>query len=339
MPDDIIQLADEFRRAAVRRERKAALRMVEAYGRIWNRLEKHLAALNQEITAARKRGEIVNQLWLFRQRRFGDLLSQVDAELGRFASVAEAVIAKQREIAARNGLNNSTVLATAAAESAGLSVSFNKLPVSAVENMAGFLSNGAPLKTLLDQLPREARQIVERGLIEGVALGRNPRAIASEIKAGLGGNLNRALTISRTEVLRAYRLSSLANFRQNQDIISGYWWRSSRSRRTCAACIALDGTFFPLTQPMRNHPRCRCVMIPGIKGVKPDKGTTWFNKQDAETQREIVGTDVGYQALKSGELALRDFVGLQRSPLWGDAFYQLSVKRALAGEAQFPSQP
>jgi hypothetical protein len=87
---------------------------------------------------------------------------------------------------------------------------------------------------------------------------------------------------------------------------------------------------------MRPHPRCRCTLIPGIKGVSPDKGTTWFNKQDAETQKDIIGTESGYKALKSGELTLKDFVGLDRNPLWGDSYHQLSVKRALAGEAQFP---
>lgn len=67
-----------------------------------------------------------------------------------------------------------------------------------------------------------------------------------------------------------------------------------------------------------------------------DKGTTWFNKQPADVQKDIIGTDVGYKALKNGDLTLKDFVGLQRNPLWGDAYHQLSVKRALAGEGQFP---
>jgi hypothetical protein len=98
----------------------------------------------------------------------------------------------------------------------------------------------------------------------------------------------------------------------------------------------MDGTFHPVTEPMRSHVRCRCVAVPGVKGVTVDKGTTWFNKQDAETQKDIIGTEIGYNALKSGELTLKDFVGLQRNPLWGESFYQLSVKRALAGEGQFP---
>jgi len=40
--------------------------------------------------------------------------------------------------------------------------------------------------------------------------------------------------------------------------------------------------------------------------------------------------------LKAGDLKLEDFVGLIRNPLWGDSYAQLSVRRALAGESQFP---
>jgi len=234
------------------------------------------------------------------------------------------------------GLNDSFELMTTAAEVADLSVTFNKLPVAAVENMAGFLSNGAPLKTLLDQLPRAGRKIVEDALLESVALGIGPAATARKIKLGLGGNLTRALTISRTETLRAYRTATLENYQANADVVHGWYWRSSRSRRCCAACVALDGVFFTVRDPMRPHPRCRCTLIPGVKGINPDKGTTWFNKQDAETQKEIIGTDAGYKALKNGDLTLKDFVGLSRNPLWGENYYQLSVKRALAGEGQFP---
>jgi len=336
VPDPVIQLANEFRAALLARERKAAIRLIIAYGTIWERLSKQIAALGAQIREAQGRGEIVNQSWLFRERRYGDLLRQVEAEFQRFANISDSAITKQQSIAAKTGLSDSFALMTTAAESAAISATFTKLPVAAVENMAGFLSNGAPLRSLLDQLPRASRKIVEDALLEGVALGRNPRAIASQIKAALNGNLTRALTISRTETLRAYRTATLQTYQANADIVSGWYWRSSRSRRCCAACVALDGVFFTVRDPMRPHPRCRCSLIPGIKGVTVDKGVTWFNKQDAETQKDIIGTESGYKAFKRGELTLKDFVGLDRNPLWGESYHQLSVKRALAGEAKFP---
>lgn len=333
---DLITTADQFRRALLKRERKAARRLIEAYGLIWQRLLKNISSLTQQIEAARARGEIVNQFWLIRQDRYFALLAQTQIEMRKFAEFSEATITRQQELAVKAGLSNSIALMEATAEGAGLATAFNKLPVSAVENLVGNLGDGSPLRTLLNQIPSAGRQIVEQGLIQGVALGRNPRAIASEIRKGLGGNLNRALNISRTETLRAYRTATIQTYRANSDVVTGWYWRSSRSRRSCVACIALDGTFWPVNQPMRPHARCRCSLIPAVRGVTVDKGSTWFNRQDADTQKAIIGTDAGYKALKSGELKLQDFVGLSRNPLWGDAYHQLSVKRAKAGEGQFP---
>src|SRR5262245_28709998 len=82
---DIIELANQFRSAVLRNEREAALRLIEAYDGIYSRLSRELAELNQQIADARAKGEIINQSWLFRQQRYGDLLRQVDAELKRFA--------------------------------------------------------------------------------------------------------------------------------------------------------------------------------------------------------------------------------------------------------------
>src|SRR5262245_20031114 len=331
MPDDIVELANQFRNAVLQNERKAAARLVEAYGVIWTRLSKRLAELNQQIKEARAKGEIVNQAWLFRQKRYGDLLRQVDRELRRFTAIAENAITKQQASAAKAGLSDAAALI----EAAGV-VSFNKLPAAAVENLVGTLGDGSPLKSLLDQLPREARAIVSEGLIEAVALGIGPAATARKIREGLSGNLTRALTISRTETLRAYRTATIQTYQANADVVQGWYWRSARSRRSCSACTALDGKFFPVTRPMRPHPRCRCTLIPAVKGVKVDKGTTWFNKQPADVQRDIIGTDVGYEAFKRGDLKLEDFVGLRRDSRWGETYYQLSVKRAKAGEGQFP---
>jgi SPP1 gp7 family putative phage head morphogenesis protein len=334
MPD-ILSIADQFRRSLLARERKAATRLITAYGTAWNRIKKNLDKLTEDISDARAKGEPVNQFWLIRQERYFALLQQVGAEIAKFSDFAESTITKQQSAAVKAGLSDSVAMME---EAAGTGAVFNKLPAAAVENLVGTLGNGSPLRTLLDRLAPSARSIVEQGLIEGVALGRNPRAIASQIRAGLGGNMTRALSIARNESLRAYRTASLQNYRQNGDLISGWTWRSSRSRRSCLACIALDGKFFPLTEPMKFHSRCRCTLIPTLRGVKVDKGVDWFKDQPAETQREIIGTDKGYELYKRGELKLEDFVGLKANPAWGDAYHQLSVKRAVAGEGAFPGK-
>src|SRR5262245_24927830 len=153
MPDSIIQLANEFRAAILQRERKAAMRMVNAYEIVLTRILKNLSSLNAQIREAEAKGETINPAWLFRQKRYTDLLRQVDQELSRFAGYADRTITTQQSAASKAGLSHSAILAETAIETAGISATFNTLPVAAVENMAGFLSNGAPLKSLLDQLP------------------------------------------------------------------------------------------------------------------------------------------------------------------------------------------
>lgn len=52
----------------------------------------------------------------------------------------------------------------------------------------------------------------------------------------------RALRISRTEMLRAYREATRRNYQANGDIVPGWRWLCAKQPRTCAARLAMDGT-------------------------------------------------------------------------------------------------
>ena len=335
MAENILEIADAFRASLLKKESDAAARLIQAYDATWRRLSKQLTALNKQIEAARNSGEMVNQAWLFRQERYGALLRQIDEEFKRFADVAQTAITNRQRAAVKAAISNAVDLMGAAANDAGIAASFNRLPTAAAENIVGFLGDGSPLKRLLDQLPRNAGAIVANGLIQGVTTGRSPADIAREIREGLEGNRKRALTIARTETARAYNAATSQSYQANSDVVEGWYWRSARNK-SCAACVAMDGTFHPVNEPMKSHPNCRCVMIPAVEGVEVDKGADWFKKQPAKVQKEIIGTKAGYQALKSGALQIEDFVGLRRNPAWGDNYHQLSVKQALAGAGKFP---
>ncbi len=323
----------------LKRERAAAVRLVRAYSRIWIRLKKNLEELTAQIEEARARGEVVNLSWLFRQERYSALLRQITVEIGKFADLAEREITKEQRAAVNVALRDSQKLLATAAEQASVDVTFNRLPKSAVENMIGFLGNGSPLNTLLGQLPRQARQVIADELVEAVALGRNPRVTARRIREALGGNLARALTISRTESLRAFREVHHKTFSENDDILAGWIWMAGL-QRACPACIALHGTIHPVTERMNSHVNCRCVQLPLLKGqtLQIQTGEEWFSKQSAEVQRQVFGNRAAYEALKSGRLTLKDFVGRRDDPRWGSSYYALSARRALAGEGRFPEE-
>jgi SPP1 gp7 family putative phage head morphogenesis protein len=341
--ENIYDVAQSFRKALLKREREAATRLVKAYGSAYERLSAQLKILTDQIEKARAAGEMVSEAWLLRQERYRALLGQVIKEIGKFADLAGSVITAEQRRAVNQALQDSERLLLSAIEQApeGISTEFNRVNKGAVENLVGFLGDGSPLKSLLDELPRDAAAKVSRGLTDGIIRGRNPKAIAREIRAGLNGNLTRALRIARTETLRAYREASHQTYQENSDVLEGWIWLSALGSRSCIACIALHGTFHLLDERMKSHISCRCTQVPAVKGqdLGIQKGTDWFKKQLAKVQREIFDQEDKYKAYKAGKVKLEDFVSLRRSPEWGDSYQVLSLDRALNKEGRFPKEP
>lgn len=336
---DLYQIAESYRAALLRRDEAAQSRLLAEYTRLYSRLLRQLAKLNQKIEGARARGEVVDFAWLLRQERYAALLNQVDDEFRKFANYTERVITQQQADAVSAAIRDSQALMSAAASEAGISATFNRLPTEAVRDLVGFLSDGSPLSALLNQFGPVARQKAEGVLIEAVALGRGPRAIQTALAEALRTTRTRALTIARTETIRAYREATHRSFQQDSDVLEGWYWLAVKGPRTCAACLALDGTFHELSERMKSHPNCRCVQLPSVKGMPSpitETGREWFAKQDLKTQADILGSKEAAEAYSAGKLRLEDFVGLQRNPIWGDSYHQIGLKRALAGEGAFP---
>lgn len=346
-----VQLASERHKAALlRNERAAASDMVRVYGGIWRRVKPQLDALLKSIDEAERRGEEVKPSDVARSERLRQLLAQVEQEVGQYAQYADASIRRQQsaviEAAAQNAEDlTRAALGDAPDDEARLALRWNRLPREAMVELVGQLHNGAPLDILLGELGPEASQRVKDALLEGLAMGRNPRVIARDVRRSMGMPLTRSLRISRTEVLRAHRLSTLASYQANSDIIRGWRWSASHSSRTCLACLAMDGKVFPLDKPPPMHVQCRCSCIPvtvswrdlGVDAPEPDLGETgaeWFASQPASVQREMMG-DEAYKAYKAGRVTLDDFVGVRKSRRWGESVGEVTLKDAL-GQAGKP---
>lgn len=338
-PSDV-QLASERHKAALlRNERAAASDMVRAYGGIWRRVKPQLDALLKSIDEAERRGEEVKPSDVARSERLRQLLAQVEQEVGQYAQYVDESVRRQQSAAIEAAAQNAEDLTRAAmgdapTDEARLALRWNRLPREAMVELVGQLHNGAPLDVLLGELGPEAAQRVKDALLEGLAMGRNPRVIARDVRRSMGMPLTRSLRISRTEVLRAHRLATLANYQANSDVVKGWRWSASHSSRTCLACLAMDGKVFPLDKPPPMHVNCRCSCIPvtvswqdlGVDAPEPDLGETgaeWFKAQPASVQREMMG-DEAYKAWKSGRVTLDDFVGVRKSRRWGDAVVEVN---------------
>jgi SPP1 gp7 family putative phage head morphogenesis protein len=282
--------------------------------------------LNAQIEQAQASGQVVSPSWVKQQWRYQSFLQQIQAEFDQYGRTLDATVNARQFFEARQGASDAGAM---------IGAQFNRLPVRALENLADGLRESSPLVQLLNTFGRDAAQDVSGVLLNALALGKNPRAIASEIKDALGVPLHRALTLSRTEANRAYRQATFNTYQDNG--IEGYYWVSSKSRRTCLACLALDGQFFPMDRPQPSHVNCRCTSIPAIAPPKARQtGEQWFNQQPDEVQRQMM-SGVAFDAFKAGKISLRDFVGRADSRKWGQAYYELSYKRAANGDAKFPN--
>lgn len=339
---DVYQLSQAFRAALLARDTQAAARLIAAYELGASRLEANLRQLLASVEAARARGETITDGWLYRQARFRELIQQAQQEMLRLSQYADNLITEQQRAEIERGLRDSATLMKTAADEIGINPSFAQTPKATVENLVGALGDGSPLRGVLGRYGIEGAKVIERELIAGLVAGEPIAKVARRMRSAVGGNLDKALQIARTETLRAYRESSRQNYLKNAEYISGYIWVSAKQVRTCLACLALDGQFFPLDKPLPAHVNCRCTSYAALKGEPPRQRETaaqWFARQPDSVKRQSMTADE-LDAFNAGRVTLQDFVGRTNSEKWGSSYHQLSLKRALAGEGKFPdSQP
>lgn len=317
------------RRELLKMERAGASEMVRVYGEIWQRLKVEIERLVERYMEASAIDAEIGVSWVFEFNRLQNLQRQVEEELRYFAAFAESrIVAGQWEAVDAAGQHLAEILMTSTG--LGVHVRWDRLPVEAVSDLVGLTRRGSPLRALLDELGPEASKAVRDGLIQGLALGHNPRKVARAIRGEMGGNLVRALTISRTEMLRSYREATRRNYEANSDIIAGWRWLAAKQPRTCAMCLAMDGSFHTLKEHLDDHPNGRCVMVPVLKGDEKaatswETGSDWLARQSIETQRRILG-NAGAAAYRAGAVKLTDYVGQKYSDEWGSTRYARSLR-------------
>jgi SPP1 gp7 family putative phage head morphogenesis protein len=227
-------------------------------------------------------------------------------------------------------------------------VNWTYLPDEAVDDLIGRLGNGSSLKELLEKLGPSPSQATAQGLVDGLTKGSHPTVISREIRDALGGDLQRALAISRTEVLRCYRGASQRAYQANDDLVKGWIWYAEIGS-CCTACFAMHGTLHDLSEELDGHVNCRCSMVP----VTKDWGELGFlDMDDAEAPTDAIeeGADLwedqpearqldlfgerGLAAMRNGDLEMSDWVQVRDSEAWGSSRTTATYKQALANAAR-----
>lgn len=135
------------------------------------------------------------------------------------------------------------------------------------------------LKGVTDEMSTK----MTRALTQGLAQGQNPREIArAMIRDGVGftkkrGIQSRALTIARTEIIRAHaegQLDALENLGV-EEVGVMVEWSTAGDDRVCPLCQPLESTVLKIKEArgiLPRHPNCRCSFIPANVGeVKKDQ--------------------------------------------------------------------
>jgi len=346
---ELDRLAARFRADLLAQENRATSRMVRAYSAATARLNRDLARITKRIEEAQAAGEPLGISWLFQQERLASLKRETEAQVAAFARDAAQETAERQAQAVAAATEQAPQLVTAAlgpgpaSAIAGVNASFARLPTSALEELVGRLGDGSPLRRLFGELPAMVSERLETALVAGLAGGMSPRVIAREAADGVNLGLNRALLISRTEVLRAHREASRRSYEANADILEGWVWTAQLGPRTCASCWALHGSFHSLDERLDEHPAGRCSAIPrtrswqelgyfGIEDTRPEVevGSDLFARQDEGLQRAVLG-NAGFEAYRRGDVRLTDFVAQRDNPEFGTMRYARSLKAVREG--------
>lgn len=314
-----------------RADKRLATELTRQYSRGYSKIRKAVDALEVEFRAMIARGDTPSIGWFYTSQRARALMQEIRAQLERY------VLISQREI--EDEMRRAIVKAL---EPPLSGVGWRALSLKDVEIMTGLGMPGSPLRTLLRSISEQGWRDAMDALVEGLMLGQSPRKVARRLRDVLGVQLDRALTIARTEMLRVMRLASRESYRNNEHVLDGWIWHATLDERTCFACVMMHGTLHPLDEVLESHPNCRCAMAPltkdwdelGIKGMpkRPNikTGEEWFRALSAKRQRAIMGK-AKRLAWQDGHFDLSDVLRQTHHSAWGRGIGTKSL-RDLVGE-------
>jgi hypothetical protein len=182
----------------------------------------------------------------------------------------------------------------------------------------------------------DAAQIARAVAIRGIIAGRNPVAIARELRQHINTIPRyRANEMMRTLQMMSYREAAAEHQRANADILSHQIRIAALDVRTCLCCIGLHGTRLAVGERVDDHNAGRCTAIAVVRGHERDiqTGEQWFASLSEADQREIAG-HANYEAMRAGRVGLNDFVQPYSDPIYGSMVRQASLVSILGDEAK-----
>ena len=323
MPDEpvVVKLARQFKFNVDHNDRITVNSMANNYVNLYRNLNDTIVRLADEIRNLPDNltGELREQ-WVRELHYYQRLQALASNQVGEYSKLSEEFILQQQRKAILQGLADAETLMKFSVDPLG-KYQFTQIPVEPLEFLKGVLGKAGdryPLGKLLDSIKGEFSPHLDQILFDGLALGKPTNVIARELANASTMPLSRATTIARTEINRAYRLSTAERYRQSPWVKS--YKRIASKSGACMACLLLDGMEYPV-DVLEDHPNGACAMVPIVTGATPPEweyGKDYFEKLSPDEQQERMGKYY-WKAWKAGEFDLTDIIGKQHSPIWGNS--------------------
>jgi len=314
-PKNIYSAIARHRRDVLRDERESVAEMARAWATAEIGIKKRLAAVTAQIALANRAGLPVSPSWLYQQERWQEFLRVANHNANRFAESALGIATKQQKSSVAAGLSDSTELA----KLSGIGRSFKRIPAEQLSNLVGALADDSPLSDLFRTIAPGALQKAQDIMLDGLAAGENPRKIAARMSKSIRElTRDRAVTIARTESIRAYTEAQQQNYEANSDVVLGSRIVSARDSRTCPMCLGQDGKIIKHGEKFHRHPGCRCALAPVVEGLDIDRGTgeQWLRAQPKEVVLRKLGP-ARYKLWAEGKVSVEDLYLATNHPKWG----------------------
>jgi SPP1 gp7 family putative phage head morphogenesis protein len=361
-PETIQEIIQRYRQALEQRETEAVIRLTDSYQRIYDQLSTEQDALLQQIAALRAQGKPITKPMIHRLQRYQKLIGDIEREVQGYGAIIADEMRAQVPDAAQLGVDFAAEMVQASLTgfpqevAQGIIATFDRMPSEAVESLVGAMLEDSPLfdETLMS-LGEDTARGVGDALVRGLLSGKGPRDVARAMTDQWGVPLTRAMTIARTEQLRAHRMASLASYRQNAHIVKGWVWHAELDGLVCLSCVALHGSRHGLDETLDDHPSGRCAMLPitpswadlgftdmpetGVDSwLQEGEGERWFNDLPEEQQQAMMGPGK-FAAWQDGAFQFNQLSKATTHPRWGRTFVETPLKELVGIVAQAKEGP
>lgn len=324
------------RQSMLRRDARLLNLITKDYIAAYAEVKKQIKALQDAIALAEP---TLGQLLQMQQYR--NLLDAMRTEMAAYAVMLEdniqAAVEKEIGIALDDALGYMKA-GLPGLDDIGLMIDWGRLNTEGVINMFGYLDSDGPLYAAIRHMyTDDAVEEVRNAIMNGYIRGMNPREVYRMITKATQRPLNWGLQMARTSMINANRAASMASFRANRKVVTGWKWSAVvGDERTCMGCIAMHGSIHSLDETLGDHHNGRCVSIPltktwaelGMEGRDADdleamKQEEWYKKLDPDQKQafnaQFVTGETWFNGLTSD--AQLGFMGEAKWHAWNDGLF------------------